>query len=291
MNDRVTLTNLDKVMWPEAGFTKGDMVAYYRAVAPVLLPHLRRRPLTLARFPEGVHGKGWYQTECRGAPPWMETLPVPSPRPGGKGRNYCLVDDVDGLVWLANIGTVELHPLLSLAPDIEMATTLVFDLDPGPPASLVECAAVALLIRDALERCRLVACAKTSGWSGMHVYVPLNVPHPYAATKAFARDVARQLSDEHGDLVLDRQARAARAGRVLIDWIQNDPSRSLTAPYSLRAQPWPLVSAPLTWREVEDATARRDDRALLFDAHAVRTRVEAHGDLFAPVLDLVQHLP
>jgi bifunctional non-homologous end joining protein LigD len=291
MTRSVALSSLDKVMWPDAAFTKGDMVDYYRAVAPVLLPHLRGRPLTLVRFPEGVHGKGWYQTECRGAPPWMETVAVPAPNRGGKGRNYCLVDDVAGLEWLANIGTVELHPLLSCAPRVDQATAVVFDLDPGPPASLLECAEVALLVRDLLLGVGLQSFVKTSGWSGIHVVVPLNTPHAFSVTKAFARGIAHELAATRPDLVIDRQERAARAGRVLVDWIQNDPSRSTVAAYSLRAQPWPVVSTPLAWDEIEAGLDARDLGLLLFDAREVLQRVEERGDVFVPVLELGQSLP
>jgi bifunctional non-homologous end joining protein LigD len=284
------LTNLDKVLWPETGFTKGQMIDYYARAASVLLPHLSGRPLTLARFPDGVDGPGWYQTSCPHPPPWLPTLPVPSPR-GGSGRDYCLVNDLPSLVWVANLAAVELHPLLSTSPRLETPTAVLFDLDPGPPAGLLECATIALRLRDVLSAAGLASWAKTSGSLGMHVHVPLNSPAGYDQTRPFARSVAALLARRHPDRVVDRMARAARSGRVFVDWSQNHANRSTAGVYSLRAQDWPLVSTPLAWEEVEAAVAGGDECALVFDAGAVLERIERHGDLFRPVLELAQVLP
>lgn len=285
------LSNLDKVLWPETGFTKGQMIDYYIRSAPVLLPHVADRPLTLARFPDGVDGPGWYQTDCPHPPPWVPTLPVPSPGGRGRGRDYCLVNDLPALVWVANLGSVELHPLLSCRDDLRTPTMVIFDLDPGPPARLLDCAAVALLLRDVLGGLGLVSCPKTSGSWGMHVCVPLNSPVGYDETKAFARAVASLLTARHPDRVIARSDRAARAGLVFVDWGQNHANKSTAGVYSLRAQPHPLVSAPLSWDEVDAAVASGDEAALLFDAGRVLDRIDRRGDLFRPVLDVTQTLP
>jgi bifunctional non-homologous end joining protein LigD len=285
------LTNLTKVLWPDVGFTKGNMLDYYIRVAPVLLPHLAGRPLTLARFPDGVDGPGWFQTSCPHPPPWMETVPVPSPHSGGAGRDYCLVNDLASLAWVANLAAVELHPLLSCVPRLAQPTSVILDLDPGPPADLLEAAAVALFARDVLDALGLDSFPKTSGWAGVHVQVPLNTPVTYEQTKPFARAVARLLAHRHRDLVVDRMELARRSGKVFVDWSQNHANRSTAAVYSLRAQAIPTVSTPLTWEEVEAAVAAGDEDRLVFDAAEVIRRIERHGDLFAPVLQQHQTLP
>ena len=259
------LTNVDRVLWPAAGFTKGDMLDYYRAIAPVMLPHLAGRPLTLRRFPEGVEGPHWYQTNCRGAPRVVEI-------PGRRGGVFsmCVVDDVRSLLWVVNLGAVELHPHPVSADDPGRSTLLVFDLDPGDGAGLRECCEVALLLRDRLPGKPVV---KWSGSLGLHVYVPID-PAPDTETKAFARALAEELAVERPDLVVAQARRAMRAGRVFVDWLQNDATRSTVAPYSLRAAPWPLVSAPLTWAEVESR------QPPLVDAARALARVERFGDLF-----------
>ena len=285
------LTNLTKVLWPDVGFTKGDMLDYYIRVAPVLLPHLAGRPLTLARFPDGVDGPGWFQTSCPHPPPWMETVPVPSTHSGGAGRDYCLVNDLASLAWVANLAAVELHPLLSCAPRLARPTSVILDLDPGAPAGLLEAAAVALFARDVLDALGLDSFPKTSGWAGVHVQVPLNTPATYEQTKPFARAVARLLAHRHPDEVVDRMELARRSGKVFVDWSQNHANKSTAAVYSLRAQAIPTVSTPLTWEEVEAAVAADDEDRLVFDAAEVIERIERHGDLFAPVLQQHQTLP
>lgn len=284
------LTNLGKVLWPRTGTTKGELLRYYGRIAPVLLPHVERRPLTLARFPDGVEGKGWFQTTCPSPPPWLPTYPLEQPD-GRVSRDYCVVDEPAALLWVANLGAVELHPLLGRLPRVDRPTVVAFDLDPGERASLADCCDVALVLRDALAGFGLRAFAKVSGWAGLHVVVPLNRPHDYRHTKGFARTVAGVLARRDPDAVTDRSTRAGREGKVLVDWAQNNEHRSLAAPYSLRALPWPSVSAPVTWGEVEDVAATRDATPLAVHIEGVFDRLDRLGDLFAPVLDIEQQLP
>lgn len=286
---RIRVSNPDRVLWPETGFTKAAMLDYYLAVADTMLPYLRGRGITLRRFPEGVDGPGWYQANCRGRPPWVSTFDVIGK--AGESLRYCRVEEPATIAWLANLGTIELHPFLALAERPEEPTALVFDLDPGPPASLVACARVALLLREILEVHGLTPVVKTSGSIGMHVFAPLVPGHGFEATKAVARALAGLLAEREPDLVVGTVSRARRAGRVFIDWVQNDASRSTVAPYSLRATPWPLVSTPVTWDEVESAvSARRADR-LLFGPRQVLDRIERLGDPFAAPLGARANLP
>ena len=285
----LTLTNVDRALWP-SGFTKGDMVAYYQAVAPALIPHLRGRPLTLRRFPERIEGTNWYQTNCRGQPPWLRTATVPGRR--GAVFRMCVVDDAASLLWVANLGAIELHPFLTTADAPRRPTALVFDLDPEPPADLMTCCELALRLRAVLAEAGLQTFAKTSGSLGLHVYAPLAPRYTDGETKAYARAVAGRLAAERPELVAAvATRRSARAGKVLVDWLQNDAMRSTVAPYSLRATPWPLVSAPVAWAEIEHAVATRRARALLLDPEAALARVGSLGDLFAAVLELRQELP
>jgi bifunctional non-homologous end joining protein LigD len=276
----VRISRPERVLWPRVGFTKRNLIDYLLAIAPVLLPHVRDRGLTLRRFPESVDGPGWYQAECRGCPSWMRTFDV-----AGRGRqtwHYCVVDDAAGLTWAANIGTLELHPFVSTIERPAEPTALVLDLDPGPPAGLLECARVALLLRDRLDALGLPSYAKTSGSIGLHLYVPLAAGHSFEQTKPFARTLARDLATDRPDLVTDVIRRSTRAGLVYLDWIQNDASRSTVAAYSLRATPWPLVSTPVTWAELEEAVDAGRPEQLVFGPRDVLDRVERLGDLFAP---------
>ena len=286
---RLRLSSPDRVLWPKAGFTKAELLAYYAHVAPALLPHIAGRPLTLGRFPEGVERYGWYQTECRGHPEWLRTLAVAGRT--GKGQRYCVLDDLPSLLWAANIGGIELHPFLARADRIDEPTHVVFDLDPGPPAGTLECWEVALRLRRVLAEVGLESFPKTSGSVGAHVYVPLNADHTYDQTKSFARAVAHSLAGGHPDLVVATTGRAARTGKVLVDWGQNDRIKSLIAAYSLRAMPFPTVSTPLTWDEVERAVDERRPDTLAFGPEEVLERVDRCGDLFRPVLELAQTLP
>jgi bifunctional non-homologous end joining protein LigD len=228
----VEVSNPDKVLWPEAGFTKADLAAYYGAVADAMLPHLARRPVTLRRFPDGVDAWGWYQTNCRAAPDWVETTIVPGR--GGAVFEMCLLDGPAALAWAANMAAVEVHPLLARVPDLGRPTSVVFDLDPGPPADVLDCCELALALRARLAELGLESFPKTTGSVGLHVYVPLNAPVPYSETRRFARTLAESLEDPR---VVTAQKRSARVGKVLVDWMQNDAMRSTVAPYSPRAVP------------------------------------------------------
>lgn len=272
----VALTNLDRVLWPETGFTKGDLVAYYRAVAPVLLPHLERRPLTLWRFPSGVHRRGWWQNECRGAPEWLATAEL-------RGQRFCVVDDAASLVWVANQGTVELHPFPLRLDAPEQAARLLLDLDPGPPATILDCCDVALAARDLVGSGVLV---KTSGSAGLHVVVPLPRPLPLAEAKTQARELAGRLAESLPERIVVEQRRAARAGKVLVDWLQNDATRTTVAPYSLRATRTPSVSTPLRWEEVERAAMERRPELLRVTPAGALARLERDGDLWSAVARL-----
>ncbi len=286
---QVELTSLDKVLWPRAGFTKRDMLDYYLDVAPALVRHLSGHPLTLGRFPEGVEGRGFAQNECRGSPDWLRVHEVRLR--SGNVRSYCVVDDAAALAWVANQNAIELHPL-PIRTDGPGADSLVFDLDPLPPAGLLDCCAVALMLREALEEMGLAAFPKTSGAAGLHVVVPLNGRAPFEEVRAVARALAEDVAAEEPALVTSTMTRrATRAGKVLVDWLQNDPMRSTVAPYSLRATPWPVVSMPVAWEEVRDALEARREEALVFTPAAARQRLERLGDLHAPVLALEQELP
>ena len=285
------LTNLDKVYWPEAGFTKGQMIEYYTRIAPVLLPHLARRPLTLKRYPDGVDGQMFYEKNCpKHRPPWLHTAKVWS---GSNDRymDYCMVDDLPSLVWVAQLGTIELHTSLSLAPELPQPRAMVFDLDPGPPATIVECCQVAMWLRDWFLERDLQAFPKTSGSKGLQLYLPLNTPVDYDMTKHVSRGLAQKLERAHPELIVSMQRKTLREGRVLIDWSQNDESKTTINVYSLRARARPTVSTPVRWEEVEHCLEAGDASALVFDSESVLQRVERHGDLFAPLLTLEQQLP
>lgn len=284
------LTNLDKVLYPETGFTKGQVVDFYRRIAPVLLPHLRQRPLTLKRYPNGVDGPFFFEKQCPShRPEWVKVAPIWS---AGSRRTveYCLADDLPTLIWIANLASLELHTSLSLAADPGRPTVVVFDLDPGPPADAVCCGRVAQWLRTTLDGLGLAGWPKTSGSKGLQVYVPLNTPASYEQTKPFALEIARRLEREHPELVVSAMRKDLRAGRVLIDWSQNDPNKTTVCVYSLRARPEPTVSTPLRWEEVDAAVDSGSADGLRFDTEAVLARVAEHGDLFAPVLQSTQEL-
>jgi bifunctional non-homologous end joining protein LigD len=286
---RLSLSNLDKVLYPEVGFTKGQVIDYYTRIAPVLLPHLRGRPLTLKRYPNGVQGQHFYEKQCpKHRPDWVRTARVAT---SSKAIDFCLCDDLPTLVWAANLADLELHPSLSLASDVKRPTILAFDLDPGPPATIVECAEVAVRLRHALESIGLQAFPKTSGSKGMQVYVPLNTPTTYDHTKPFARAVAQVLERAEPELVVSDMRKTLRAGKVLVDWSQNDEHKTTVGVYSLRARERPTVSTPLTWEEVEAVRGSGDPDELVFTSDDVLARVAEHGDLFAPVATLEQALP
>jgi bifunctional non-homologous end joining protein LigD len=281
---RLSLSNLDKVLYPAVGFTKGQVIDYYTRVAPVLLPHLRDRPLTLKRYPNGVDGQFFYEKQCPShRPDWVRSEEVPT---GSKTIDFCICDDLPTLVWLANLADLELHPSLSLHDPIERPTVMAFDLDPGEPAGIAECCEVARLLRDALAQLGLDCYPKTSGSKGMQLYVPLNVEGvTYDDTKPLSNALARHLEAQHPDLIVSSQRKDLRAGEVLIDWSQNDEHKTTVGVYSLRARERPTVSTPLEWSELDEPDA------LVFDAAAVLERVAERGDLFAPVVEQRQELP
>ncbi len=286
----VELTNVDKVYYPECSYTKGDVIDYYVRVAPHLLPHLAQRPVTLKRYPDGVDGKSFYEKNCAAhRPSWVKRAKVP--KSDGSDLYYCVIDGLPALVWVANLAGLELHTFLHRAPKIERPTALALDLDPGTPAGMVECCRIALLLKAVLDSLGLDSYPKTSGSKGLQVYVPLNVPRlTYDRTKSFARALAELLEREAPDLVVSKMTKTLRKGKVFIDWSQNDAHKTTINVYSLRAKSRPTVSTPVTWDEVE-AALNPAGPALTFEGEAVLARLEAHGDLFAPVLEQEQKLP
>jgi len=279
----LTLTNLDKVLYPEAGFTKGQVIDYYRRIAPVLLPHIAGRPLTLKRYPDGVHRAYFYEKNAPShRPSWVPTARVASPG-STKPREmveYVVAGDLPTLIWAANLADLEIHTPMWRLPNIGVPDLLVFDLDPGAPANLADCCRVALLLRPLLEQVGLRPFAKTSGGKGLQLYAPLS-----GMTSDKASDLARALAGhlEQADpgLVVSRMTRTLRPGKVFIDWSQNNAAKTTVAPYSLRATSRPVVSTPVTWDEVADCR-RPDD--LIFTSDAVLDRVARHGDLLAPLV-------
>jgi bifunctional non-homologous end joining protein LigD len=288
---KLSLTNLDKILYPAAGFTKGQVVDYYVRIAPVLVPHLAGRPLTMKRYPGGVDQEYFFEKNApMHRPDWVKTAPVWSE--GNKRTiNYLLANDLPTLVWIANLASIELHPSLSLSTDITVPTMIVFDLDPGPPANIVPCAQVGLWVREIFDHFGLQSFPKTSGSKGLQIYVPLNTKTTYEQTKAFAHALARLLEHEHPELVVSDMKKAVRTNKVFVDWSQNDQHKTTISVYSLRAREHPTVSTPVTWEEVEQARKKKDAGRLVFEAKDVLARVEKMGDLFEPVQKLKQNLP
>lgn len=285
------LSNLDKVMYPEAGFTKAQIIDYYVRIAPALLPHLRGRPLTMKRYPNGVTGQFFYEKNCPShRPDWVQTAEIWSPG-NNKWMKYCMVEDLPTLAWAANLADIELHTSLSHATDVLRPTMIVFDLDPGAPANIVQCCQVGLWVRRIFEFFGMQAFAKTSGSKGMQVYVPLNTPVTYDQSKPFAHELARMLERAHPELVVSDMKKALRVGKIFVDWSQNDDYKTTVCVYSLRAKDRPTVSTPITWEEVERCYKKQDSDMLVFDSNQVLDRVQKHGDLFEPVLKLKQTLP
>jgi bifunctional non-homologous end joining protein LigD len=289
----LTLTNLDKVLYPKAGFTKGEMIDYYARVGATMVPHLSGRAVTLRRFPEGVddHDAAFFEKRCpKHRPKWVKTASV-SAGPDGK-IDFCVCDGLPTLIWMAQLAAIELHPSLSLARAPTRPTVLAFDLDPGPPADVVDCCRVALRLRELFAHFDVEAFPKTSGSKGLQVYVPLNRPNAsYEKTKPFAKAIAQLLEKQTPDLVVSKMKKAERKGKVFVDWSQNHRSKTTIAVYSLRARERPTASTPVGWDEVERAAERDDADSLVFGADDVLKRVESRGDLFAPVLELEQDLP
>lgn len=287
------LTNLDKVLYPKAGFTKGEMVDYYAKVAPAMVPHLSGRAVTLRRFPEGVEDldAAFFEKRCpKHRPKWVKTARVEAGPHAGK-IDFCVCDGLPTLVWMAQLASIELHPSLSLSRAPKRPTVLAFDLDPGPPADIVDCCRVGLRLREMFGHFGVRSFPKTSGSKGMQVYVPLNDKTSYEVTKPFAKAIAQLLEKQTPDQVVSKMKKVEREGKVFVDWSQNHQRKTTIAVYSLRARRRPTVSTPITWEEVEAAADSGDGSALVFESGDVLERIETHGDLFAPVLELVQELP
>ena len=288
---QLKLSNLDKVLYPATGFTKGQVIDYYAHIAPVLVPHLAGRPLTLKRYPNGVDSEYFFEKNATAhRPEWVKTAPIWS-EGNRRNVNYILADDLSTVVWMANLAAIELHPSLSLAKNIDCPTMMVFDLDPGPPANIVQCAQVGMWLREVFEHFGLQSVPKTSGSKGLQIYVPLNATTSYEETKPFAHALARLLEDQHRELVVSDMKKELRKGKVLVDWSQNDEHKTTIAVYSLRAREHPTVSTPVKWEEVEQLLKKKDASLLAFEAGQVLKRVQKMGDLFEPTLRLKQKLP
>ncbi len=288
---KIQVSNLDKVLYPKVGFTKGQVIDYYIRIAPVLLPHLKDRPLTMKRYPDGVQGEFFYEKNCpEHRPKWVQTAQVWS-ESNDRMMNYCLVQDLPTLVWAANLADLELHTSLSRKDDMTCATMMVFDLDPGAPADIVQCSQVGLWLRDLLGKMKLKSFAKTSGSKGLQVYVPLNTSITYDQTKDLSRALAQYLEREHVDLVTSNMSKAMRKGKVFVDWSQNDEHKTTVCVYSLRARAEPTVSTPVSWDEVENCLKRKNADLLKFRSAQVLARVDKLGDSFELVENLKQKLP
>lgn len=286
---KLAVSNLQKVFYPETGFTKGDVIDYYIRISPCLLPHLKDRPITLKRYPNGVDGFFFYEKQCpSGGPPSVKTARVA--KSDGGEVNYCVMNGLPGLVWAANLADLELHTFLHRAPNLDRPTAVAFDLDPGPPADITVCCRVALELKKVFEVYKLASFPKTSGSKGLQIYVPLNTPVTYEKTKEFAHALAQLMERSFPDLVVSKMQKSLRGGKVLVDWSQNDDHKTTVTAYSLRAKTHPTVSTPVTWEEVE-TTAKKRMAALSFETVEVLQRIEKWGDLFAPVLTLKQKLP
>jgi bifunctional non-homologous end joining protein LigD len=282
---QLTLSNLDKPMYPEAGFTKAAVVDYYARVAPAMLPHLRRRALTMVRYPDGVDGNRFFEKRCPPhAPEWVQRG---RPQPD---LEQCVIDDVASLVWSANLAALELHTLQATVDEPSHPTSLVLDLDPGAPAGILDCCEIALELRGMLERLGLVSVVKTSGGKGLHLAAPVTGADS-EQTKAFARALGQLLAKQDPKRVTIVMARDVRPGKVFVDWSQNDRHKTTVCAYSLRAQPSPTVSTPVSWDEVADALEGGDPAAMRFEAPDVLERVERLGDLYEPNVTVAQKLP
>lgn len=288
----LTVSNLDKIFYPESGYTKGEVIAFYANIAEAIIPHLRDRPLTLKRYPDGVTGEHFYEKNApKHTPPWVERFAVPRSE-GGPDIQYVLCNDKATLIWATNLGDIEKHVLLARVPEINCPTSIVFDLDPGEPAGILECGEVALHLRKVFRGLGLETFVKVSGSKGLHLAVPLNTPVAYEATQPFAKAIAELVTREWPDRVVSEMAKSLRHGKVLIDWSQNSDFKTTVCVYAMRAKrAEPFISMPVTWQELARAVKRRDEQALFFTAAAAVKRIKRVGDLFAPVLTLKQKLP
>jgi bifunctional non-homologous end joining protein LigD len=288
---KLSVSNLNKVLYPKVGFTKGQVIDYYIRIAPVLLPHLQDRPLTMKRYPNGVDAEFFYEKNCPShRPKWVKTAKVWSE---GNNRimDYCLVNDLPTLVWAANLADLELHTSLARKKDVSRPTMMVFDLDPGAPADIVQCCQVGFWLRDLLAKMKLKSFAKTSGSKGLQLYVPLNTAITFDQTKDLSRTLAQYLEQQHPDRVTSNMSKALRKGKIFVDWSQNDEHKTTVCVYSLRAKEEPTVSTPVKWEEVENCLKKKDADFLKFGSDQTLARAERMGDLFAPVEKLKQKLP
>lgn len=284
---KLRLTNLEKVLYPETGFTKAQVIDYYVRIAELMLSHIGDRGITMRRFPDGVDGESFFNKRApTWKPDWLQAVPGPGESKGA--INYCCLSEVAGLAWAANLASLEIHSPMARFTDIESPTMLVYDLDPGEGMTVVDCCATALLLRDLLDAVGLVAFPKTSGSKGLQMYVPLNTPHTHAETAAFAKATGQFLERDMPKRFTTTMGASNRVGKILIDWAQNSRHKTTIAPYSLRARTHPTVSTPVTWEEVE---AGADGEELRFEAADVLARVDEMGDLFAEAATLIQHLP
>ncbi len=284
---KLSVSNLDKVLYPVVGFTKGQVIDYYVRIAPLMLPHLRGRPITLRRWPNGVNETSFFEKRSpKHRPVWVGTVTGPGNK--GGGIEYTAISEIAALAWTANQAALEVHAPMALGSDLESPTMVVFDLDPGAPATITECCQVALLIRDVLESLDLEAFPKTSGSKGMQLYIPLNSTHTHEHASSFAHAVAQLLEKQNPKQVLSSMTRSLRKAKVFIDWSQNSRHKTTIAPYSMRAKDRPTVSTPITWDEVSDGAS---EEPLIFEANDVLERVDEYGDLFEPTATLVQQLP
>jgi bifunctional non-homologous end joining protein LigD len=284
------VSNLEKVLYPKTGFTKGQVIDYLIKISPVLLPHLKNRPLTLKRYPNGVEQAFFYEKKCpKHRPDWVSTASVWS-EGNNANINFCLANDLPSLVWAGNLADLELHTFLSLKPKIHVPTMAVFDLDPGPPATIVQCCQVGLWLKEILDVLKLKCFPKTSGSKGLQIYIPLNTPTTFDLTKTFAKKMAERLERQHPDLVVSKMAKNLRSGKVFVDWSQNDDHKTTVCVYSLRAKETPTVSTPVSWDEVQNCLKKKRASELVFQSDDVLKRVDKWGDLFEPVLKLKQKL-
>jgi bifunctional non-homologous end joining protein LigD len=288
---KITVSNLEKVLYP-AGFTKGQVIDYYIRVARFILPHLKDRPITLKRYPDGVNGQYFYEKDApKFTPAWVKTFPVPR-RSGGADIRYIAINDLPSLVWCANLANLEIHPFLHRVPAIDSPTQIVFDLDPGEGVDVLACAEVAFLLKDVLERMKLKSFAKVSGSKGIQLSIPLNTPVTYGTTQPFAKGLADLMVQQHPQLVVAEMTKSLRPGKVFIDWSQNSDFKTTVGVYSLRAKSeGPTVSMAVEWDELERALKSSDRNRLSFETEAALKRLEKTGDPFAPVLKLKQKLP
>lgn len=287
---KVAVSNLDKVFYPKVGFTKGQVIDYYIRISKVLLPHLKDRPISLKRYPEGVEGFFFYEKQCPShRPDWVTTAKVAKNE--GGAIDYCVMNDLPALVWAANLADLELHTFLHRARSINKPTALAFDLDPGAPADIVQCCQVGLWLKEVFDALELQSFPKTSGSKGLQVYVPLNTAVTYEKTKAFAHALALLLEKRHPEMIVSRMLKSLRKGKVMVDWSQNDDKKTTINVYSLRAKERPTVSTPVTWEEVAATVKKKRAELMTFDSEEVLRRVEKYGDLFEPVLTLKQKLP